>query len=132
MNESDKLKKSLKKFEKKIKESYKKLSKETPFLFLGLGVIITEKAKKGTKYLSAKSREGKKQILKLPNKIKESDLVIYWKDFIKGIPEYHVLVKAKKWNEIENIIKTLDLHDEALRALNKAMAELKNEAKEKG
>jgi len=127
MDESAKLKKSLKQFEKKIKETYQKLSKETPVLFLGLGVFITEKTKKGTKYLRAKSRRGKKQILKLPKKIKESDQVIYWKDFIKGIPEYHALVKAKKWDEIENIIKTLDLHDEALRALNTAIMDLKVE-----
>jgi len=116
MNKSDKLTKSLNKFEKKIKKTYQKLSKETPLLLSGLGVVITEKAKKR-----------KEQISKLPKKIKESDLVIYFKDFIKGIPEYHVLVKAKKWDEIENIIETLNLHDEALRAINKAISELKNE-----
>jgi len=127
MDKSAELKKNFKQFEKKIKETYQRLSKETPVLFLGLGVVITEETKKGTKYLRAKSRKGKELILKLPKKVKESELVTYWKDFIKGIPEYKALVKAKKWKEIEHIIETLDLHDEALRALNKAIMDLKVE-----
>ena len=61
-------------------------------------------------------------------------MVNYWKDFIRGVPDYATPVRAKKFHEIENVLTTLArqneifrLHEERIREITKALKELQDE-----
>lgn len=86
-------------------------------------------------YLNDGITRAAQKISLLSDKIRESEMIQYWKDFIRGIPEYSALVRAKKFEEIENILTTLATHNEILglqedriQEIKKAVKELKNES----
>lgn len=72
----------------------------------------------------------------LSNHVIESEMITYWKDFVRGIPDYAALVRAKKFQEIENVLITLArqneffrIHEERIREIQKALKELQDEAR---
>lgn len=90
--------------------------------------------KRATPYLSNGVRVAAEKLSALSNQVRESEMVNYWKDFVRGIPEYEALVRAKKFREIENVLTTLAqhnevfrLHEERIREIQKALKELEDE-----
>ncbi len=95
---------------------------------------LWSRCKRAVPYLADGVRSAAQKIASLPTHARESDFVNYWKDFVRGIPEYSALVRAKKFNEIENILITLARqnevlrhHDDRIREIQKAMKELQDE-----
>lgn len=87
-------------------------------------------------YLSDGVRGAAQRISALSNQVRESEMVNYWKDFIRGLPEYAALVRARKFKEIENVLTTLARqneifrhHEERIREIQKALKELQDEAR---
>lgn len=85
-------------------------------------------------YLTEGIRVAAQKISSLPNQIKGSEMVNYWKDFIRGMPEYAALVRAKKFQEIENVLTTLarhneifGLHEDRIQEIQKVLRELRDE-----
>lgn len=75
------------------------------------------------------------RLASLPSQIKESEMVSYWKDLVRGLPDYAALVRARKFQEIENVLLTLARQNEILRIhenrigeIQKAVRELESEA----
>ena len=87
-----------------------------------------------TSYLNTGITTAAQKVSSLSDKVRESEMIQYWKNFIRGMPEYSSLVRAKKFEEIENILTTLATHNEILglqedciQEIKKAVKELKNE-----
>jgi fructose-1-phosphate kinase PfkB-like protein len=76
------------------------------------GTRVPSILKRSIAYLSEGMQTAVQKISSLPTQIKESEIVNYWKDFIRGMPEYASLVRSKKFEEIENILITLAKHNE--------------------
>ena len=55
---------------------------------------------KAAEYLKSGIDAAAARIEALRERVSESEMVNDWKDFIRGIPEYSALVKAKKFKEI--------------------------------
>jgi len=104
----------------KIQEGIKKILSNIP-----------KTRREATDFLSIKTKELIDRLSKTKEDITESELVKYWKGFINGLPEYHQLVKAGKIDEVNNILETLDIHNEAFKYLKQAIEELKNENKKR-
>ncbi len=92
--------------------------------------------KRAFPYLSNGVQTAAKKLSSLSNQVLESEMVTYWKDFVRGIPDYAALVRAKKFQEIENVIITLAreneifrLHEERSREIQKALKELQDETR---
>ena len=92
--------------------------------------------KRAVPYLSNGVQAAAEKLSSFSNQVVESEMVAYWKDFIRGIPEYAALVRAKKFQEIENVLTTLArqneifrLHGERIREIQKALTDLQNEAR---
>ncbi|MBI5188939.1 MAG: hypothetical protein HZA07_07765 [Nitrospirae bacterium] len=90
--------------------------------------------KRSITYLSEGMQSAAQKISSLPTQVKESEMVNYWKDFIRGMPEYASLVRSKKFEEIENILTTLAKHNEIfslqqnrIQEIQKALKELRDE-----
>lgn len=90
--------------------------------------------RRATRYLSDGVRVAGENIVSVSNRITGSEMVVYWKDFIRGIPEYSALVRAKKFIEIQNILITLadqnevlQIHQEYILDIQAAMKELQDE-----
>ena len=81
-------------------------------------------------YFSDGVRVAGDYIASVSNCVGESEMVTYWKDFIRGLPEYSALVRAKKFQEIENILTTLALHNEVLRNHDERIVEMRRALKE--
>lgn len=95
---------------------------------------LWSRCKRAVPYLVDGIRDAAHKVVSLSNQAMESDFVNYWKDFVRGIPEYSALVRANKFNEIENILITLARqnevlrqHDDRIREIQKAMKELRDE-----
>lgn len=92
--------------------------------------------KRAVSYLSDGVQAGAEKLSSLSNQVLESEMVTYWKDFVRGIPDYAALVRAKKFQEIENLLVTLArqneifrLHEERIREIQKAVKELQDETR---
>ena len=92
--------------------------------------------KRAVPYLSNGVQLAAEKLSSLPNQVLESEMVTYWKDFVRGIPDYAALVRAKKFQEIENVLITLArhneifrLHEDRMREIQKALKELQDEAR---
>jgi hypothetical protein len=92
--------------------------------------------KRALPYLSNGVQTAAEKLSSLSNQVLERDMVTYWKDFIRGIPDYAALVRAKKFQEIENVLTTLArqneifrLHEERIHQIQKALKELQDEAR---
>ncbi len=92
--------------------------------------------KRAVPYLSNGIKAAAEKLSSLPIQVLESEMITYWKDFIRGIPDYAGLVRAKKFQEIENVLITLArqneifrLHGERIREIQKALKELQDEAR---
>lgn len=86
-------------------------------------------------YLSEGIRSAEQRLASLSSQVRENEMVNYWKDFVRGLPEYAALVRANKFKEIENVLTTLAiqnqlfcLHEERIREIQKALKELQDEA----
>jgi hypothetical protein len=91
--------------------------------------------RKAGDYLKAGVDAAAARIDALRHRVNESEMVNYWKAFIRGIPEYSALVRAKKFEEIENILTTLARQNEVLsrqeasiREIRRAVEELHDES----
>ena len=87
-------------------------------------------------YLFSGVQAAAERLSSLSNQVLESEMVTYWKDFVRGIPDYAALVRAKKFQEIENVLIILArqneifrLHEERIREIQKALKELQDEAR---
>ena len=104
----------------------------SPILYLWYRSV----SKRAVPYLSSGVQMAAEKLSSLPNQVLESEMVTYWKDFVRGIPDYAALVRAKKFQEIENVLVTLArqneifrLHEDRIREIQKALKELQNEAR---
>ncbi len=95
---------------------------------------LWSRCKRAVPYLADGVRSAAQKVASLPSHAIESDLVNYWKDFVRGIPEYSALVSARKFNEIENILITLARqnevlrhHEDRVREIQRALKELQDE-----
>ena len=93
--------------------------------------------KKAALYLQAGIDTAARKISELSGQISNSEMVNYWKDVIRHLPDYNHLVKAKKFKEIQNILKTLMDHNDIfrnqearIRDLEQAIKDLQHETQE--
>lgn len=86
--------------------------------------------KSSIKYLAEGVQTAAQKISSLHSQIIESEMVNYWKDFIRGMPEYASLVRSKKFQEIENILITLATHNEIFNLQENRIQEIKKALKE--
>jgi hypothetical protein len=86
--------------------------------------------RKAADYLKAGVDAAGERIDALRDRVNESEMVNYWKDFIRGMPEYSALVRAKKFTEIENILTTLARQNEVLRRQEASIRELRRAVEE--
>ncbi len=91
---------------------------------------IWSRCKRAVPYLAEGVRGAAQKVASLSNEAIESDFVNYWKDFVRGIPEYSALVRARKFNEIENILITLARQNEVLRHHEDRVREIQRALKE--
>lgn len=91
--------------------------------------------KRAVPYLSEAVRPAEQKIASLSIQVRESEMVNYWKDLVRGLPEYAALVRANKFKEIENVLTTLAtqnemfrLHEDRIREIQRALKELQDES----